>query len=100
MDGADPTQLCEAFAARGYGLHSLKQYAEARTAFADCMDVDGGLSLQRGSARFHIGLGFYEEEDYAEAQQHFDMFLKMEGVFPEERKRATKYLSDLKKNLS
>ncbi|TDI36473.1 MAG: hypothetical protein E2P02_25135 [Acidobacteria bacterium] len=81
-------------------MDSLKQYAEARKAFADCMDVDGGLSLQKGSARFHIGLGFYEEEDYAEGQQHFDAFLAMEGVFPDERKRATSYLSDLKKNLS
>jgi len=78
-------------------LHSKKQYAEARK---DCVDVDGGLSLQKGSARFHIGLGFYEEKEYAEAQQHFDAFLKMDGVFPDEKKHATRYLSDLKKHRS
>ncbi|HSF20329.1 MAG TPA: tetratricopeptide repeat protein [Vicinamibacteria bacterium] len=98
-EDAEPAPLCEAFVARGYTLSSKKQYPAARQAFADCMEVVGGMSIHKGSARFHTGLTFCDEGNYAEARKHFEAFLEMKNVYPEELERAKKNLDELKKHL-
>lgn len=100
LDDPQPEVLCEAHVAIGYDLAAEKKYEEARRAFADCMAVDGGQGIHKGSASFHTGITYYEEKKFEDALRCFKEFLAMDDVYPEEKKKAKDWLQKTENKLA
>jgi tetratricopeptide (TPR) repeat protein len=95
LTGAHPHHLCEARVARGYTLRAKKAYREALAEFGACLAVEGGLSLHRGSARYHAALTYLDLGEQEKARGELEAFLEMDPVFPREKKNAEELLARL-----
>jgi Tfp pilus assembly protein PilF len=93
LPGAHPHHLCEAHVARGYDLRARKAYVGALSEFAACLAVVGGLSIHRGSARFHSALTYLDLGEPAKARAELEAFLRMDQVYPQEKKTAEELLA-------
>jgi hypothetical protein len=96
MPGAHPQHLCEARVARGYTLRAKKAFREALDEFAACLAVEGGLSVHRGSARYHSALIYRDLDEPSKARVELEEFLKMGQVYPKEKKNAEELLARLR----
>jgi tetratricopeptide (TPR) repeat protein len=96
LPGAHPYHLCEARVARGYNLRAKRAYREALAEFAACLAVEDGLSIHRGSARFHSALTYLDVDEPAKARAALEAFLKMGQVYPQEKKTAEELLDRLR----
>lgn len=96
LPGAHPHHLCEAGVARGYNLRAKREYREALAEFAACLAVEDGLSIHRGSARFHSALTYVDLDEPAKARAELEAFLQMGEVYPQEKKRAKELLERLR----
>jgi hypothetical protein len=95
LPGAHPHHLCEARVARGYDLRAKKAYREALREFAAAFAVAGGLSIHRGSARYHSALTRLDLDEKAIARAELEAFLRMDPVYPQEKKAAEELLARL-----
>jgi hypothetical protein len=96
LPGAHPHHLCEARVARGYGLRAKMAFREALNEFAACLAVEGGLSIHRGSARYHSALTYLDLGERAKARAELEEFLKMSHIYPQEKKNAEELLARLR----
>jgi tetratricopeptide (TPR) repeat protein len=96
LPGAHPHHLCEARVARGYDLRARKAYREALAEFAAAFAVPGGLSIHRGSARYHSALTHLDLDEPAIARAELEAFLRMDPVYPQEKKNAEELLARLR----
>jgi hypothetical protein len=64
--------------------------------FAACLAVEDGLSIHRGSARFHSALTYLDLDEPAKARAELEAFLQMGEVYPQEKKRAKELLERLR----
>ncbi len=96
LPGAHPHHLCEARVARGYTLRAKKAFREALDEFAACLAVEGGLSVHRGSARYHSALIYRDLGKLSKARVELEEFLKMGEVHPQEKKNAEELLARLR----
>jgi tetratricopeptide (TPR) repeat protein len=92
LPNAHPHHLCEARVARGYALRAKKRPYEALEEFAASIAVEGGLSIHRGSARFHRALIYREIGEKEKARAELEAFLRMGSVYPQEKKNAEELL--------
>jgi len=97
LPGAHPHHLCEARVARGYSLRAKRAYREALVEFAACLAVEDGLSIHRGSARFHAALTYLDLDERAKARAELEAFLQMGQIYPQEKKTAEEVLARLKR---
>lgn len=97
LPAAHPHYLCEARVARGYSLRAKKAYREALAEFAACLAVEGGLSIHRGSARFHSALTYLDLDEPAKARAELEAFLQMGPVYPQEKKTAEELFARLRR---
>ena len=96
LPGAHPHHLCEARVARGYDLRAKKAYREALAEFAAAIGVAGGLSIHRGSARYHSALTHLDLDEPTTARTALEAFLRMDPVYPQEKKSAEELLARLR----
>lgn len=96
LPGAHPHHLCEARVARGYSLEARKASPEALTEFAACVAVEGGLSIHRGSARYHSARIYLDLGEPAKARAELEAFLRMGEVYPQEKRTAAELLGKLR----
>jgi tetratricopeptide (TPR) repeat protein len=96
LPGAHPHHLCEARVARAYSLRAKKAFREALEEFAACLAVEGGLSVHRGSARYHSALIYRDLGEPSKARAELEEFLKMGQVYPQEKKDAEELLARLR----
>ena len=96
LHGAHPHHLCEARVARGYSLRAKKAYREALAEFAACLAVEDGLSIHRGSARYHSALTHVDLDERSIARAELEAFLRMGEVYPQEKQRAEELLARLR----
>ncbi len=97
LPGAHPHHLCEARVARAYNLRAKRAYREALAELAACLEVEGGLSIHRGSARFHSALTYLDLDEPAKARAELEAFLQMGQVYPQEKKTAEELLARLRR---
>lgn len=93
---AHPHHLCEARVARGYSLRAKKQYRDALREFDACLAIPGGLSIHLGSARYHSALTHLDLDEPLKAREELEAFLRMDPVYPQERKKAEELLARLR----
>ena len=97
LPGAHPHHLCEARVARGYSLRAKRAYREALVEFAACLGVENGLSIHRGSARFHSALTYLDLDEPAKARSELEAFFQMGQVYSQEKKTAEELLERLRR---
>jgi hypothetical protein len=97
LDGVHPHHLCEARVARGYGFRARKEHPKALAEFAACLAVEGGLSIHRGSARYHSALTHLDLDEPAIARSELEAFLRMEPIYPLEKRAAEELLARLRR---
>jgi hypothetical protein len=96
LPGAHPHHLCEARVARGYDLRANKKYRQALSEFAAALVVAGGLSIHRGSARYHSALTHLDLDEPAIARAELEAVLRMDPVYPQEKRSAEELLARLR----
>lgn len=95
LTGADARALCEAYVAIGYEQEAVMNWQKARESFERATSILDGVACHRASACFHLAKIYYNIGDTKRAKQEFELFLKIEQPYPNERQEAKKILTTL-----